>query len=411
MRRITGIASLLALSLILTARAAAPAPAPDTAALVTANSHVFSYTDTALHGPGADLLLKFASTAQFVLFGEEHMDHSIPLFAGALYASLNQKYGFTHLVVEQDPVAIEDALDPKRRGDASKIAAHARVYPTLYEFDTDEDLALLALAGRLEKGPDAIWGVEQTTGVVRYLEELLTLAPNEASRTLVAELLAQARAADHEPKYSVNWLIAEETPAALASLEGLFETNAKPRAYRLIDGLQDSSEIFGFYRRAEAGEFVGLYNNTAREEVLKKNFLERYRAAAKREALPKAMFKFGANHLYHGRNPTNALPIGNLAHELAIYNDREAFGLYVLPLGPNYMSYADFPAWMLPLLPAIEPTTPTLIDLQALRPYQRLFREKVAAADQWMLRDLINGYQAIVLLPGSKPGSRKLGGR
>ena len=378
---------------------------------MTANSHDFSYTESALRGPGADLLLKNAGAAQFVLFGEEHMDHAIPSFAGALYTQLNQKFGFTHLVVEQDPVAIEDALDPKRCGDARKIAEHSHAYPTLYEFDTDEDLTLLALAGRLRKGPDAIWGVEQSTGVVRYLEELLTLAPNEAARTLVRELLEKARAADHEPKYSVNWLIAEDTPEALTALEGFFQTRASARAYRLIDGLQDSSEIFGYYRRAEAGEFVGLYNNTAREEVLKKNFLERYREAAKREALPRAMFKFGANHLYHGRNPTNAHPIGNLAHELAIYNDREAFGLYVMPLGSNYMSYADFPAWLLPLLPAREPTVPTLIDLQALRPYQRLFRDKVAAADQWMLRDLINGYQAIVLLPGSKPGSRKLGGR
>ena len=33
--------------------------------------------------------------------------------------------------------------------------------------------------------------------------------------------------------------------------------------------------------------------------------------------------------------------------------------LYVMPLGPNYMSYADFPPWMLPLLPAHEPTAPT----------------------------------------------------
>ena len=49
----------------------------------------------------------------------------------------------------------------------------------------------------------------------------------------------------------------------------------------------------------------------------------------------------------------------------------------MMPLGPNYMSYADFPQWLLPLLPSTGTPAPTLINLEALRPYQRLFREKV----------------------------------
>ncbi len=404
------IRTLLPLALLpLTAGAAEP---PDTAALLRQHSHSFAYTDAALSGPGAEHLLAATREVQFVLLGEAHMDHNIPVFAGALYTTLHAQRGFKHLVVEQDPVAIEDALAPARRGDAQKIAAHARRYTTLYEFDTDEDLALLALAGRLEKGPDAIWGVEQATGATRYLEELSTRAPNEAARGRVAELLAAALAADPGPAYSANWLLAADTPAALAALEGFFQARGGAREYALLDGLQRSAEIFGYYRRAEAGEFVGLFNNTAREALLKENFIARYRAAAKREVLPKAMFKFGANHLYHGRNPVNAQPVGNFAHELAILNGSAAYGLYVMPLGPGgYSSYQDFPAWMLAVLPAQEPTEPTLVDLDALRRFQRLFRDRVATGDQWMLRDLMNGYQAIVLLPGSRPGERKLGGR
>jgi hypothetical protein len=123
------------------------------------------------------------------------------------------------------------------------------------------------------------------------------------------------------------------------------------------------------------------------------------------------MFKFGANHLYHGKNPTQAFPIGNLAHELAIYNGQEAYGLFVIMLGPNYRTYADYPAWMRPLLPAEEPKVPTLVDLRPLRPYQRPLREQVEPADQWQLRALLQGYDAIVILPNSKPGTRMLGGR
>jgi hypothetical protein len=127
--------------------------------------------------------------------------------------------------------------------------------------------------------------------------------------------------------------------------------------------------------------------------------------------LPKAMFKFGSNHLYHGKNPTQAFPIGNLVHELAIVNGMEAYGINVMPLGEKYSGYKDFPAWLLVLLPVTEPTVPTLIDLRGLRRFQRIFREKLAPADVEGLRTLINGYDAIVLLPGSKQAVRKLGGR
>lgn len=207
----------------------------------------------------------------------------------------------------------------------------------------------------------------------------------------------------------MNWLAAATTPADLAALAAVYSTSPGSRAVLLLSRLAESSEIFGYYRRAEAGEFVGLYNNTVREEVLKRNFLERYREAAAGNQLPKAVFKFGANHLYHGKNPTQAFPIGNLAHELAIANGAEAYGLYVIFLGEGYRSYADYPAWLRSLLPAVEPTAPVLVDLRALRPYQRLFREQVSAEELWEQRAVLHGYDCIVVLPGSRPGERTLG--
>jgi hypothetical protein len=243
------------------------------------------------------------------------------------------------------------------------------------------------------------------------LEELVELAPDAVARAQAQAMLQAARIADGEPKYNVHWLIDASTPDAIASLTTAFHAAPDSRAAQLLAWLAKSSEIFGYYVRAEAGEFVGLYNNTVRETQLKANFIARYRAASARETLPKAMFKFGANHLYHGKNPTQAFPIGNLAHELAIVNGLEAYGLYLSPLGAGYISYKDLPEWMRPLLPATEPTVPTLIDLRALRRYQRVFREQVAPADQWQLLALLHGYDAYVLLPGSRAATRSLGGR
>ncbi len=138
------------------------APAsPQPSGLVSANAHAFSYGEQGLAGPGAGILRNAAAASQFVLLGEMHGDHEIPQFAGALFRVLQGELGYRTLVVEQDPVAIEDALSPALRGDVDRLATHARRYNTLFEFDSDEDLALLAQVARGVKGPDAIWGVEQ----------------------------------------------------------------------------------------------------------------------------------------------------------------------------------------------------------------------------------------------------------
>lgn len=67
-------------------------------------------------------------------------------------------------------------------------------------------------------------------------------------------------------------------------------------------------------------------------------------------------------------------------------------------------------AWLRPLLPAQLPQSPVLIDLHALKPYGRPLRETVAPVDQWQLRDLLQSYDAIVILPGSRKANWSLTG-
>jgi hypothetical protein len=83
----------------------------------------------------------------------------------------------------------------------------------------------------------------------------------------------------------------------------------------------------------------------------------------------------------------------------------------VIFLGDGYRSYQDYPAWLRTLLPASAPAVPTLIDLRALRPYQRLLRDQVAAEDLWQQRAVLHGFDAIVVLTGSRAGERRQGGR
>jgi hypothetical protein len=404
-------ALLIAGGLVASMSAQADPAAPIASDLVAANSHEFRYTAEALSGPGAAFLREATARSQFVLLGEDHMDHATPVFAGALFRMLRADHGYRYLVVEQDPVAIEDALAPPARGDLDALGRLAGRWTSLYEFDSDEDLALLAMVGALEPAGPAIWGVEQTTGASRTLSELAELAPDPVAREATLSLLATVERLDPGPSYTLNWLGGPDAEAQVAALAAIYRAPPGSRASRLLQSLAASAEIFGYYRRASAGEYVGLYNNTVREATMKANFLEQYRRASAGGTLPKAMFKFGANHLYHGKNPTQAFPIGNLAHELAIANGAEAYGLYVIALGAGYRSYADYPDWMKPLLPATEPTVPTLVDLRSLRRYQRVLRAGVAPEQVWEQMALLHGYDALVILPGSKPATRSVGGR
>ena len=249
----------------------------------------------------------------------------------------------------------------------------------------------------LGRGPAPVWGVEQTLGSERYLEELLTLAPNADGKRQVAELLAEVRSLEKTRRDYAHFL--HDDPATQGRLEALqraFQAPAGSRADFLLFGLVKSAEIFGYDRRAGAGEWVGLFNNTVREAQFKRNFMIQYRDAQKEGRAPKMMFKFGSWHMYHGRSPGGAFTIGNLAHELAISGGMDAYGVLLLP---GSTKWSELDEWLKPLVPAGRPAGPTLVDLRALRPYQRLYRQQVAEKDQWQLRDLINAFDAIVVLP------------
>ena len=395
------LAASLALAPIAALAQSAQSAAPDLEALISGATHEFSFAGGELSGPGAAFLRQATARSQFVLVGESHFDHDTPQFAGALFHMLQREHGFDHLVVEQDGVGIEDTLAPGVRGDPQAIANLAKRYPTLLGFASDQDLELLADVAARVKGPHPVWGVEQTQGAARYLEELDRLAPTPALKAMIAPLLAEARR--YDTRETLGKFLAEDrtTLGRLQALQAAFKAPPGSRADLLLTGLVTSAEIYSYYMRAQAGEPVGLLNNTVRETWLKGGFVQRYRAQAPPGQPLKAMFKFGGEHMIRGLDSVSAFPIGNFAHEFAISNGMEAYGVLVVPTG-DYAKITDYPAYERGLFPKTEPTKPVLIDLRALRNDQKFFRAKVAAEDQWLFRALINGYDSIVILPNSR---------
>ena len=390
------------------AAAAPPAPQIDTAAQLAKVSLPFTYDSKGVAGPGGDFLTAKAKTAQFVLAGESpHANHDIPLFDQAVYTMLRRSYGFQYAAVEQDPEAI--ALLSSRAGKPADLAKALQPYPTLLGFASDQDLSFLSSALDTPT-KDAVWGLEQAQGPVRYLEELTALAPTPTLKQRTGDLLSQARVAEPDRKGFANFLGIQSltTLPKLQQLKADWAPAVGSRADTLLTGLVKSAEIYSYILRARAGERTGLYNNTVREDWFKQGFMAHYRVAAAKGAPPKVFAKFGAGHMYRGRGLLSAWTIGNFLHEFAISNGKDAFGMYVMAVKED--GWAGEDVWLNPILPKDAPAGPIVIDLAALRPVAAAYTAGLSDKDAQSLLDLIHGYEALVVLPHSQPASWTLTG-
>lgn len=402
---------LLALAAMTVATAAfAQTPPPvDTKALLAANTRPFTYADGKLAGPGADFMFGQMKNSQFVFLGESHHDHEVPIFAGALYGRLQADLGYRYLAVEQDPLAI-DAVN-SYRGDLKQIVALAKRYPTHIGFSSDQDLAFLAQASKSAKpGDPSVWGLEQAQGVAPYLEELLPLAPGASTKAATQALLDEVRIKETRANQGAFIHDDATTLPRLMALQAAF--NAKPgsRAEVLLTGLVTSARIYSYNRRANAGERVGLYNNTEREALFKRTFMGHYRQAARTKSLPGVMFKFGSWHGYRGHSPGGAFTIANFAHEFAISNGKDAYGIVVVPTGGYEADVTEEGPWMKALFPDGPPKSPVILDLRAIQPWSRVFANQVPADQQEALRTYIFAHDAVVVLPNSAKATWDLTG-
>jgi hypothetical protein len=370
--------------------------------VLAANAYPIDLSGGVLKGQAAAFLTAATQDAQFVLAGENHHDHFTPLFDLALFRLLHASHGFDHVVVEQDPLAIEAMLQPGLRGNAAAMGASLRDFRSVLGFASDEDLQFLAGVAAAEPAlPDQIWGIEQTQSPVLALDILVKLAPDAHIRADAARL-RDAAGADRSRVGFITFM--EADPATLPRLRALqaeFHAEAGSRADTVLTALVKSAEIYSYYRRSAAGEKVGLYNNTVREQWLKEGFIRKTRAAQPDGGL-KALFKFGANHMVGGLNRVGSMSLGNFLHEFAIWNGKTAFGIEIVTFG-SYTDPADV-AYLKPVLPEGR-STPVLIDLRALRPYYKGMAATLAPEERAALRAELFGYEAIAFFPASRKAS------
>ena len=302
------------------------------------------------------------------------------------------------------------ALAPGRRGDATAIAKGLQTWPTLLGFGSDQDLALLAYAGSAEPGPAAIWGLEQAQAPVRYLEDLARLAPDGPIRADVDRLLARARGEERTRSDFAKFLAYDrQTLPDLRRLDQTWAPESGSRAKLLLSGLLKSAEIYNYYIEAHVDhDPSGTYfNGAAREAWLKSQFTRDYRNVG---GSPRALFKFGGNHIRRGVGSTGAWTLGTFAADLATFNGLDAYGVLVVAIGSNIPDWSHMPAELLPLLPTKRPAGPVLVDLSALRPEAEAFINRATPGAREGTRGILFGFDALVVLPDSAPATWRLTG-
>jgi hypothetical protein len=148
-----------------------------------------------------------------------------------------------------------------------------------------------------------------------------------------------------------------------------------------------------------------------REAWLKAQFTRDYRAAsASPGGLPRALFKFGDNHIRRGVGSTGAWTLGTFVADLATFDSMAAYSILVVPIGSDVHDWQHLPMELRSLLPDALPAGPVLIDLAALRPIADAIVNSSPIDAREATRATLFGFDAIVVLPDSAPATWHLTG-
>lgn len=419
MKKIAFAACAALCAFVSPASAQAPAPTPPPAgaqgvdpstllpALVEHTRHVGAIENGRLTGEAAELLRALGADAQFVLIGEDHGNAGIAQFVEAYWRDLHAS-GYRYAAIETDPW-IATALERELRAggvEGWRNYLTTRGSATAAPFFTWAPEAALAntiIQSTPAGGQPNLWGLDQAFIGAGYwfLNDIVQGARDPQARALATQLASEAQG-------RMDFLARVETERLVALRAAL--NGRRDRAYAaLVDAMILSQEI---YRPFTGGGGESYFANTARENLMKRLFLEHYRAAERADrAPPRAMFKFGSNHMYRGATPTHVQGLGGFVSEFAVQNGTHALSVYVGcgPGGavgtfdnPNIACDEYFNENWGFLASYVDPSQLTVFDLRAwkLRPrrWQHLSSE---------MRQLIDTYD-VVVFPPAAPASQFL---
>lgn len=395
---------------------ARPAPAqeeatPDRLAeLIAENRYPLTGAHGALAGPGLDFLVEEGRASEFLLLGESHLVREIPLLAERLLAELRPA-GYAVFAIETGPLTAEWMVERVEAGGVPALREVVGRLPfTVPFYDRREEGELLERA--LAEGYE-VWGLDQEfMGSGRYwLARLAELAPSASARELVEEWSAVEQQAVR------RFVETQRTDSTVFMVRGPEEFDAMREAFagseearRIVDALAASARIYQLWQSAN------YENNRQRVAYMKGNFvdgLHRWKEGGRPP--PKALLKFGSNHMGRGLSPVHQYDLGTLAQELAVVRGGRSLHVQATAVGRRGED-GGFDRWLEPdaewgpFLEQMADGPWTLFDLRALRPWFHRSRnreanpalaKRVFQYDLLLIAPEFTGSEPLAELPGS----------
>lgn len=366
-------------------------------------------------GPGIDKLIEEASQSQFVLLGERHFTHEIPLFMEALLPQLND-LGFARLAVETGPIGAASLVRKIRAGEAVVERAYGVPF-----YSTEEEIGLIETFLDQTSASRPLWGVDQEGlfGLRTAFAELSERAVTPTQASLVSDLQEEADSAFQAFMASGRYgelLYFQETDALLSQTRAAFSDDEE--GLRMLDHLVKAQAI---HRSRD-----GFFKNTQRLRVMKENFMAEFMQARLATGQnPRVIVKMGANHTQRGLNDQLLPDLGNFLEGFAEALGSQSLHVSFFQLRSRTVFFtpendrADrltprtdpFVYSYPPVLTEIAPQTSwVLYDLRPLR--ELLWRQHWAdEAEQreWMtnlpqdFRTFVNSHDLVVMIPETSP--------
>lgn len=373
-------------------------------AALQAVAHPLALVDGRLTGPGARWLGTAAARAQFLFIGEEHDTREIPTLLAALWPDLVAA-GYGHVALEMGGWLAGQIDRVVRLGDREALtrfteAATPRRPGVSVPPVSREDIAFYQALARpprpaVADGAACVWGLDHEFKVAPLLQRLADLTPEVRSRHRIRE--SAERVARHEGagRFDLRPLAADIHAAVEASGH---RAERDDEVALLIDALSRRVQPDG--------------REQPRAEVFRQQFLRQMHAAqAIGGRAPRVLLRFGGYHAKRGlMTDYGTSTLANFVAEYASMH--EASMVNVLFVGCSLTSTDDWRAprhhprpcaprervWLAAFPPPMAGQW-VLYDLSPLRAAAARGELDVA----WELRELVTGFDAVVLLGPTRP--------
>jgi len=377
--------------------------------LLDENRYELTVQKAQFGGPGAAVLEKALSAAQFVAIGEEHGTREVPEFVWATCRTMAQN-GLDAMAIEAGPLVTAQLRRWTARNDGgADLLAFEKRYPdSIAFFYWRQEFDLLAHCQQASLPHSLqLWGLDQEfLGSPSFiLQQIVETRPGREAESIARNLQARCDADTRKGIASGKWrdgCLLRLTGVDLSRLQSAVKRSGNRRAQRMAAALVKTQHIYSFH---EGGHRYDA--NRERALLLKQNFLADYRQLLQGTGRPpRVLLKFGANHLFRGFNETDLNDLGNFITEFADGLGSTSLHIEVLGIrgedeaevGPGQADRAvakdPEPGALAPLYSEAYPGGWTVFDLRPLRSQLA----SVGHVDRDLER-LIFGYDMLVLVP------------